>query len=110
MALVAMGQEAGSDFSLELCFESHWHDSEPFPDPRKAVGTSLYPPQSLVYLCSLLTLEENHGGCRALIQPISPAVMSQECTKYKVSNCRECIQSGPDCSWCQKLVRAVWVT
>lgn len=28
---------------------------------------------------------------------------SQECTKYKVSNCRDCIQSGPGCAWCQKL-------
>lgn len=31
------------------------------------------------------------------------SVLSQECTKYKVSNCRDCIQSGPGCAWCQKL-------
>lgn len=30
-------------------------------------------------------------------------VVSQECIKYKVSNCRECVQSGPGCAWCQKL-------
>ncbi|XP_055463035.1 integrin beta-2 [Psammomys obesus] len=29
--------------------------------------------------------------------------MSQECTKYRASNCQDCIQSGPGCSWCQKL-------
>uniref|UniRef100_UPI0012D7070F Integrin beta-2 n=2 Tax=Homo sapiens TaxID=9606 RepID=UPI0012D7070F len=27
----------------------------------------------------------------------------QECTKFKVSSCRECIESGPGCTWCQKL-------
>lgn len=31
------------------------------------------------------------------------SVLSQECTKYKVSNCRDCVQSGPGCAWCQKL-------
>nr|AAA39325.1 complement receptor C3 beta-subunit [Mus musculus] len=31
------------------------------------------------------------------------SAVSQECTKYKVSSCRDCIQSGPGCSWCQKL-------
>ncbi|XP_069471951.1 integrin beta-2 [Ambystoma mexicanum] len=30
-------------------------------------------------------------------------VLSQECTKFKVSNCKECIQSGPGCAWCKKL-------
>nr|XP_003823870.1 integrin beta-2 [Pan paniscus] len=30
-------------------------------------------------------------------------VLSQECTKFKVSSCRECIESGPGCTWCQKL-------
>nr|XP_035931115.1 proline-rich receptor-like protein kinase PERK2 [Halichoerus grypus] len=30
----------------------------------------------------------------------------QECTKYKVSTCRDCVESGPGCAWCQKLVRA----
>ncbi|XP_053420224.1 integrin beta-2 isoform X2 [Nycticebus coucang] len=29
--------------------------------------------------------------------------LAEECTKYKVSTCRDCIQSGPGCSWCQKL-------
>uniref|UniRef100_A0A8C6R6C1 Integrin beta n=1 Tax=Nannospalax galili TaxID=1026970 RepID=A0A8C6R6C1_NANGA len=32
---------------------------------------------------------------------LGPA-MSQECAKYKVSTCRDCIQSGPGCAWCQK--------
>lgn len=31
------------------------------------------------------------------------SVLAQECTKYKVSTCRECIESGPGCAWCQKL-------
>eukprot|EP00069_Balaena_mysticetus_P006192 bmy_18495T0 len=31
------------------------------------------------------------------------SVLSQECTKYKVSTCRDCIESGPGCAWCQKL-------
>ncbi|XP_010634893.1 integrin beta-2 [Fukomys damarensis] len=31
------------------------------------------------------------------------STLSQECTKYKVSTCRECVQSGPGCAWCQKL-------
>uniref|UniRef100_A0A2K6RN22 Integrin subunit beta 2 n=1 Tax=Rhinopithecus roxellana TaxID=61622 RepID=A0A2K6RN22_RHIRO len=34
-------------------------------------------------------------------------VLSQECTKFKVSSCRECIESGPGCTWCQKLVMAL---
>lgn len=40
---------------------------------------------------------------------ISPPVLSQECTKYKVSTCRDCIESGPGCAWCQKLVRAAFL-
>lgn len=40
-------------------------------------------------------------------QPVSsPLVLSQECTKYRVSTCRDCVESGPGCAWCQKLVRA----
>ncbi|XP_037014078.2 integrin beta-2 [Artibeus jamaicensis] len=31
------------------------------------------------------------------------SVLSQECTKFKVSTCRDCIESGPGCAWCQKL-------
>ncbi|KAM5333133.1 integrin beta-2 [Glossophaga mutica] len=31
------------------------------------------------------------------------SVLSQECTKFKVNTCRDCIESGPGCSWCQKL-------
>lgn len=31
------------------------------------------------------------------------SVLSQECPKFKVSNCKECIQSGPGCAWCKKL-------
>ncbi|PNJ11436.1 ITGB2 isoform 21 [Pongo abelii] len=34
-------------------------------------------------------------------------VLSQECTKFKVSSCRECIESGPGCTWCQKLGAAL---
>uniref|UniRef100_A0A2I3G637 Integrin beta n=1 Tax=Nomascus leucogenys TaxID=61853 RepID=A0A2I3G637_NOMLE len=30
-------------------------------------------------------------------------VLSQECTKFKASSCRECIELGPGCTWCQKL-------
>ncbi|KAM5281820.1 integrin beta-2 [Ctenodactylus gundi] len=29
--------------------------------------------------------------------------LSQECTKYKVSTCQDCVQSGPGCAWCQML-------
>ncbi|KAG8505758.1 Integrin beta-2, partial [Galemys pyrenaicus] len=29
-----------------------------------------------------------------------------ECAKYKVSSCRDCVESGPSCTWCQKLVSA----
>uniref|UniRef100_A0A452SP21 Integrin beta n=1 Tax=Ursus americanus TaxID=9643 RepID=A0A452SP21_URSAM len=29
--------------------------------------------------------------------------ISSECTKYKVSTCRDCVESGPGCAWCQKL-------
>ncbi|XP_066226120.1 integrin beta-2-like [Saccopteryx leptura] len=29
------------------------------------------------------------------------SVLSQECTKFKVSTCRDCIESGPGCAWCQ---------
>lgn len=31
------------------------------------------------------------------------SVLSQECTKYKVNTCQDCIQSGPGCAWCQQL-------
>ncbi|XP_058379260.1 integrin beta-2-like [Diceros bicornis minor] len=31
------------------------------------------------------------------------SALSQECTTYKVSTCRDCIESGPGCTWCQKL-------
>ncbi|KAM4887547.1 integrin beta-2 [Thomomys bottae] len=31
------------------------------------------------------------------------SALSQECTKFKVSSCRDCIQLGPGCAWCQKL-------
>ncbi|XP_045140566.1 integrin beta-2 [Echinops telfairi] len=31
------------------------------------------------------------------------SVSPQECTKYKASTCRECVQMGPGCAWCQKL-------
>uniref|UniRef100_A0A8C9C249 Integrin beta N-terminal domain-containing protein n=1 Tax=Phocoena sinus TaxID=42100 RepID=A0A8C9C249_PHOSS len=41
-----------------------------------------------------------------LLPVSSPLVLSQECTKYKVSTCRDCVESGPGCAWCQKLVRA----
>ncbi|KAM4697856.1 integrin beta-2 [Rhinophrynus dorsalis] len=29
-------------------------------------------------------------------------VYSNVCTKFKVNNCQECIQSGPFCAWCKK--------
>ncbi|XP_064135629.1 integrin beta-2 isoform X2 [Loxodonta africana] len=31
------------------------------------------------------------------------SVLPQECTQYKVSTCRECVELGPGCAWCQKL-------
>uniref|UniRef100_A0A9L0S992 Integrin beta n=1 Tax=Equus caballus TaxID=9796 RepID=A0A9L0S992_HORSE len=31
------------------------------------------------------------------------SALSQECIGYKVSTCRDCIKSGPGCTWCQKL-------
>ncbi|XP_008059756.1 integrin beta-2 [Carlito syrichta] len=31
------------------------------------------------------------------------SVLSQECPKYKVNTCRDCVESGPGCAWCQKL-------
>uniref|UniRef100_A0A5F9DK19 Integrin beta n=1 Tax=Oryctolagus cuniculus TaxID=9986 RepID=A0A5F9DK19_RABIT len=43
-------------------------------------------------------------GWRPLLLALAGLLsLSQECTKYKVSNCRDCIQSGPGCAWCQKL-------
>ncbi|XP_063789154.1 integrin beta-2 isoform X2 [Pseudophryne corroboree] len=30
-------------------------------------------------------------------------VYGQICTKIKVDNCQECIQSGPHCAWCKKV-------
>ncbi|KAF0884245.1 ITB2 protein, partial [Crocuta crocuta] len=32
-----------------------------------------------------------------------PTALGQKCVKYKVSNCRDCVESGPGCAWCQKL-------
>ncbi|XP_075856045.1 LOW QUALITY PROTEIN: integrin beta-2-like [Microcebus murinus] len=32
---------------------------------------------------------------------LGPA-LAEECTKYKVSTCRDCVESGPGCAWCQK--------
>ncbi|XP_012882820.1 PREDICTED: integrin beta-2-like [Dipodomys ordii] len=34
--------------------------------------------------------------------PLRP-ILCQECTRFKVRTCEDCIQSGPDCAWCQKL-------
>ncbi|KAM9695674.1 integrin beta-2 [Trichechus inunguis] len=31
------------------------------------------------------------------------SVLPQECTQYKVSTCRECVELGPGCAWCQKM-------
>ncbi|XP_047702960.1 integrin beta-2 [Prionailurus viverrinus] len=31
------------------------------------------------------------------------SALGQKCTKFKVSNCRDCVESGPGCAWCQKL-------
>ncbi|XP_074046048.1 integrin beta-2 isoform X2 [Macrotis lagotis] len=39
----------------------------------------------------------------ALVLLIPPSVLSQECPKYKINNCQECIASGPGCAWCKKL-------
>ncbi|KAM4626220.1 integrin beta-2 isoform 1-T2 [Discoglossus pictus] len=32
----------------------------------------------------------------------STIVSSQQCIKFKASNCQECIQSGPGCAWCKQ--------
>uniref|UniRef100_A0A5F7ZH90 Integrin subunit beta 2 n=1 Tax=Macaca mulatta TaxID=9544 RepID=A0A5F7ZH90_MACMU len=54
-------------------------------------------PQDMLGLCPALL---------ALVGLLSlGCVLSQECTKFKVSSCRECIESGPGCTWCQKLGR-----
>lgn len=45
-------------------------------------------------------------GARSQGPSLSSPVLSQECTKYKVNTCQDCIQSGPGCAWCQQLVRA----
>ncbi|XP_072496940.1 integrin beta-2 isoform X2 [Notamacropus eugenii] len=34
---------------------------------------------------------------------IPPSVLSQECPKYKVNTCQECIKLAPGCAWCKKL-------
>lgn len=59
------------------------------------------PPPSACALCAL-------GRRRPrLTEPLTlPAALGQKCVKYKVSNCRDCVESGPGCAWCQKLVRA----
>ncbi|XP_025768823.1 integrin beta-2 [Puma concolor] len=31
------------------------------------------------------------------------SALGQKCPKFKVSNCRDCVESGPGCAWCQKL-------
>ncbi|XP_048202051.1 integrin beta-2 isoform X1 [Perognathus longimembris pacificus] len=46
--------------------------------------------------------------CRLFLLPLLwqlliGSALSQECTKYKVSSCRDCIQLGPGCAWCQML-------
>uniref|UniRef100_A0A8C8XWV7 Integrin beta subunit VWA domain-containing protein n=1 Tax=Panthera leo TaxID=9689 RepID=A0A8C8XWV7_PANLE len=33
---------------------------------------------------------------------------SSQCTKFKGSNCRDCVESGPGCAWCQKLGPHTW--
>ncbi|XP_042527578.1 integrin beta-2 [Dipodomys spectabilis] len=47
-------------------------------------------------------------SCRLLLlflvgQLLLGSALSQECTKYKVNSCQDCIQLGPGCAWCQKL-------
>ncbi|XP_068101317.1 integrin beta-2 isoform X2 [Hyperolius riggenbachi] len=37
-----------------------------------------------------------------ILVPTSSIVFAKECIKTKVSNCKECIQAGPDCAWCKK--------
>lgn len=46
------------------------------------------------------------GRRRSRSRLILPPALGQKCTKFKVSNCRDCVESGPGCAWCQKLVRA----
>ncbi|XP_045396784.1 integrin beta-2 [Lemur catta] len=47
------------------------------------------------------------GRCHPLLTLVGllclGSVLAEECTKYKVSTCRDCVESGPGCAWCQKL-------
>uniref|UniRef100_A0A8C9A4V9 Integrin beta n=1 Tax=Prolemur simus TaxID=1328070 RepID=A0A8C9A4V9_PROSS len=47
------------------------------------------------------------GRCHPLLALVGllclGSVLAEECTKYKVSTCRDCVESGPGCAWCQKL-------
>lgn len=69
------------------------------------------PPAGLVIhshpqdLLSLRAVAGGGGRAVTLTSLLSPPALSQECAKYKVSTCRDCIESGPGCAWCQKLVR-----
>ncbi|XP_029462028.1 integrin beta-2 isoform X2 [Rhinatrema bivittatum] len=38
----------------------------------------------------------------AMLLFILNSAISQECPKYKVNTCQDCIQSGPGCAWCRK--------
>ncbi|XP_023376897.1 integrin beta-2, partial [Pteropus vampyrus] len=80
---------------------SPWRVCSPsgLSSPRSAPSTKAAPARDMLCQCSLLLAL---AGLLSL-----GSVLSQECPKYKGGTCQECIQSGPGCAWCQKLVRAL---
>ncbi|KFO28083.1 Integrin beta-2 [Fukomys damarensis] len=81
------GHHLGAD--NESC-ALRWDGQEPSQDRLQSIALyqDMLAQQLLPTLLGLLCLR---------------STLSQECTKYKVSTCRECVQSGPGCAWCQKL-------
>lgn len=75
--------------------------------PCLRAWSSIHSPQPLIAALGGPAIS-GRGGSTSAGSPacLSLPVQSQECTKYKVSTCRDCIESGPGCAWCQKLVRA----
>ena len=75
--------------------------------PCLRAWSSIHSPQPLIAALGRPAISGRGGSTSASLPArVSLPVLSQECTKYKVSTCRDCIESGPGCAWCQKLVRA----
>uniref|UniRef100_A0A4W2I4A0 Integrin beta n=2 Tax=Bos TaxID=9903 RepID=A0A4W2I4A0_BOBOX len=72
--------------------------------PCLRAWSSIHSPQPLIVALGRPAIS-GRGGSTGAGSParVSLPVLSQECTKYKVSTCRDCIESGPGCAWCQKL-------